>query len=76
MKPHSVALPLAMLTILFASGSHAQNPDPTDIRACTAIESDAQRLACYDHATGRVGVFVTDGEFTLERLTVGRPRTI
>lgn len=32
---------------------HAQNPDPMDIRACTAIETDAQRLACYDHATGR-----------------------
>jgi phospholipase A1 len=35
---------------------HAQNPDPTDIRACTAIESDSQRLACYDHATGRVNL--------------------
>src|SRR5690348_17452090 len=35
---------------------HAQNPDPMDIRACTAIESDAQRLACYDHATGRVNL--------------------
>ena len=31
----------------------AQNPDPQDIRACTAMESDAQRLACYDRATGR-----------------------
>lgn len=31
----------------------AQNMNPTDIRACTGIESDAQRLACYDHATGR-----------------------
>ena len=36
--------------------AHAQNPDPMDIRACTAIESDAQRLACYDHATGRVNL--------------------
>ena len=24
----------------------AQNMNPTDIRACTGIESDAQRLAC------------------------------
>jgi len=56
MKPHSVALPLAMILSLLAPGSHAQNPDPTDIRACTAIESDAQRLACYDHATGRVNL--------------------
>ena len=31
----------------------AQNVDPADIRACTGIESDAQRLACYDRATGR-----------------------
>ncbi|WP_255494735.1 phospholipase A [Luteibacter sp. Sphag1AF] len=31
----------------------AQNPDPMDIRACSAIETDAQRLACYDKATGR-----------------------
>ena len=38
---------------LVASVCHAQNPDPMDIRACTAIESDAQRLACYDRATGR-----------------------
>ena len=39
-----------------AFGAHAQNPDPTDIRACTAVEADAQRLACYDHATGRVNL--------------------
>ena len=36
-----------------AHTAHAQNPNPLDIRACTALESDAQRLACYDHATGR-----------------------
>jgi len=56
MKPHTIALPLALLASLSATTSHAQNPDPTDIRACTAIESDAQRLACYDHATGRVNL--------------------
>ncbi|RDI99841.1 phospholipase [Dyella solisilvae] len=38
---------------LFLTAARAQNPNPMDIRACTAIESDAQRLACYDHATGR-----------------------
>ncbi|GGA45550.1 phospholipase A [Dyella nitratireducens] len=32
---------------------HAQNIDPADLKACTGIESDAQRLACYDHAAGR-----------------------
>jgi len=39
-----------------AATAHAQNPDPMDIRGCTAIESDAQRLACYDQATGRVNL--------------------
>ncbi|HZX70168.1 MAG TPA: phospholipase A [Rhodanobacter sp.] len=39
-----------------AMPARAQNPDPTDIRGCTAIESDAQRLICYDHATGRVNL--------------------
>ena len=49
---------LALLGGLWACAAHAQNPDPMDIRACTAIESDAQRLACYDHATGRVNLAV------------------
>jgi phospholipase A1 len=56
MKPRILALPLALTAGLLATAAHAQNPDPTDIRACTAIESDAQRLACYDHATGRVNL--------------------
>jgi phospholipase A1/A2 len=38
---------------LLDSPARAQNANPSDIRACTAIESDAQRLACYDKATGR-----------------------
>jgi phospholipase A1 len=46
----------ALLGGLWTCAAHAQNPDPMDIRACTAIESDAQRLACYDHATGRVNL--------------------
>jgi len=49
--------PIVALAVLAAAlpaiPGHAQNPDPMDIRACTAIESDAQRLACYDKATGR-----------------------
>ncbi len=56
MKSRLLLLPLAIAASLLASRSHAQNPDPTDIRACTAIESDAQRLACYDHSTGRVNL--------------------
>ncbi|MGB3461614.1 MAG: phospholipase A [Rhodanobacter lindaniclasticus] len=53
-------LPLALACVAWAcavaTNAHAQNPDPMDIRGCTAIESDAQRLACYDQATGRVNL--------------------
>ncbi|MEO7066608.1 MAG: phospholipase A [Rhodanobacter sp.] len=48
-----------MLTLAgsgFAVVAHAQSLDPVDIRACTAVESDAQRLACYDQATGRANL--------------------
>lgn len=51
-----LALPLALGLALAAPHARAQNPDPMDIRACTAVESDAQRLACYDKATGRVNL--------------------
>jgi len=47
------AIATGLLLASAVAVSHAQNPNPLDIRACTAIESDAQRLACYDHATGR-----------------------
>ncbi|WP_425601004.1 phospholipase A [Dyella sedimenti] len=49
-------IPLVAVTLalgLPARLAWAQNPNPMDIRACTAIETDAQRLACYDRATGR-----------------------
>lgn len=39
--------------LLAAATAGAQAPDPLDIRACKAIESDSQRLACYDSATHR-----------------------
>ena len=56
----SMRLPLALACVAWAcavaANAHAQNPDPMDIRGCTAIESDAQRLACYDQATGRVNL--------------------
>jgi phospholipase A1 len=56
MKRHPVAALLALSVAMFTAPAHGQNPDPTDIRACTAIESDAQRLICYDHVTGRVNL--------------------
>ncbi len=48
-----VLLSLALSAGLPASPALAQAPDPLDIRACTAIDNDAQRLACYDSATHR-----------------------
>lgn len=56
MKRLTAAAGVALLAGTSAGTVHAQNPSPMDIRACTAIESDAQRLACYDHATGRVNM--------------------
>lgn len=52
----TMAVTLALAGGMAATPSHAQNPNPLDIRACTAVESDSQRLACYDHATGRVNL--------------------
>lgn len=49
---------MVLMTGLFALSAvgHAQHMDPTDIRACTAIESDSQRLICYDRASGRMNL--------------------
>jgi phospholipase A1 len=44
---------LAVLAILEVGPADAQNPDPVDIRACAGIETDSQRLACYDRSVGR-----------------------
>jgi phospholipase A1 len=56
MKRLTAAGAIALSAGLATCPLHAQNPDPTDIRGCTAIESDAQRLACYDQVTGRVNL--------------------
>ncbi len=53
MKRWLSGLIVGMCAHLAVSPAFAQNADPADIRACTGIESDAQRLACYDRATGR-----------------------
>ena len=56
MRFHLAAACVAMAWCTSATTARAQNPDATDIRGCTAIESDAQRLICYDHVTGRVNL--------------------
>lgn len=48
---HGVLL-AALAVILPGDPVQAQNLDPLDIRACTTIETDSQRLACYDSVTG------------------------
>jgi phospholipase A1/A2 len=53
MKPWFSYLVVGTCASWVAAPIHAQNVSPSDIRACTAIESDSQRLACYDKATGR-----------------------
>jgi phospholipase A1/A2 len=47
---------LALCAAQASRQTHAKNSDPIDIRSCTAIESDAQRLACYDQAAGRANL--------------------
>jgi len=54
--PRCLTAPFAGMLALATVSAHAQNPNPMDIRACTAIESDSQRLACYDRATGRANL--------------------
>src|SRR5512141_626259 len=56
MKRTAAAVTLALCAALASRQTHAQNSDTMDIRSCTAIESDAQRLACYDQAAGRAGL--------------------
>ena len=56
MRVHPAATCAALAWCVIATTAHAQNPNPIDIRGCTAIESDGLRLACYDHATGRVNL--------------------
>ncbi len=56
MKTLPLVLPLALLASAYSANSRAQNPNPIDIRACTGIEADAKRLACFDQATGRVNL--------------------
>ena len=53
MKRPTAALVLALCAAVASPQTQVQSSDTTDIRSCAAIESDAQRLACYDRAAGR-----------------------
>jgi len=52
----SVTVILALCAAIASRPTPAQDPKPIDVRPCTAIESDAQRLACYDRAAGRASL--------------------
>jgi len=53
MKSIRTAGALGAYACLHAGIAFAQNPSPIDIRACAGIETDSQRLLCYDKAVGR-----------------------
>jgi phospholipase A1 len=53
MRPFSFAWFVLPAAVCAARPAFAQSLDPMDIRACTAIQNDAQRLACYDRVTHR-----------------------
>ncbi|MBS7455675.1 phospholipase A [Coralloluteibacterium stylophorae] len=55
--------PIAGALLLVATPAFSQQPvtDPETPEACTAVESDAERLACYDQALGRPDPRVQDG---------------
>ncbi|MCU0291504.1 MAG: phospholipase A [Thermoanaerobaculaceae bacterium] len=56
MKRTTAAVILALCAAMGSGQTPAQDPEPVDVRPCMAIESDAQRLACYDRAAGRASL--------------------
>jgi phospholipase A1/A2 len=55
-KRTTAAVILALGAVVASRQTSAQSPETIDIRPCMAIESDAQRLACYDQAAGRANL--------------------
>lgn len=53
MKRITATVVVALCAAMASRQARAQSTETIDIRSCTAIESDAQRLACYDQAAGR-----------------------
>ena len=56
MKRATATVILALCAALASRQTPAQSSATMDVRSCTAIESDAQRLACYDQAAGRANL--------------------
>ncbi len=51
---HWILAGLALAAMPYATAMAQETPpEPASLKACTHITSDAQRLACYDHALGR-----------------------
>ncbi|MGQ4583485.1 phospholipase A [Lysobacter sp. F60174L2] len=48
-------LPIAAALVLASVPAHGQEAAPATVEACTAVEVDAARLACYDAAMKREG---------------------
>lgn len=53
MRPWPGFVWIGLSTCLAAWPLRAQNVAPADVKACTGIRNDVQRLACYDQAAGR-----------------------
>ena len=58
----AVPMALGIAVLAGAGGSALAAALPADLAACSAIASDAQRLACYDRASGRLRAQTADAQ--------------